>query len=201
MNYQKALNELNSKVRNRDTKKIANNTYLIRDNDQIHVQLHGTYVITFHSDGAVETHTGGWETVTTKDRINSYIDNFSIFSLKGNWCIRDLRTNIDYEYQSGELETSTGEILLTPVIVSVLSEISGQSLTSLEQAAGYISRLNLEELPKIWRRGTKWIKGSLRAFIARHCIQEFLPLIVTINNDYDEAWREVASSRLKGVAT
>jgi hypothetical protein len=54
-------------------RKLCNNTYLIRrSSEEIAVRLHSTDVITFHSDGRIDIATGGWDTVTTKDRINSF---------------------------------------------------------------------------------------------------------------------------------
>lgn len=52
---------------------MRNNTYLIRrDVDTIALRLHSTDVVTWHADGSMEVSTGGWNTVTTKDRINGY---------------------------------------------------------------------------------------------------------------------------------
>lgn len=54
-------------------RKLGNNTYLQRlDNDTIGVRLHGTYVVKLHSDGTFTLNSGGWQTVTTKDRINAF---------------------------------------------------------------------------------------------------------------------------------
>lgn len=42
--------------------------------EAIAVQLHATDVVTFFLDGRIEVNTGGWDTVTTRDRINCYLD-------------------------------------------------------------------------------------------------------------------------------
>jgi hypothetical protein len=39
----------------------------------IAVRLHSTHIVKFYEDGRVTLHTGGWRTVTTKDRINEFI--------------------------------------------------------------------------------------------------------------------------------
>ena len=58
----------------RSAVKLGNNTWLERlDADTIGVQLHSTYVVRFHRAGATTLHTGGYYTVTTKDRINEFI--------------------------------------------------------------------------------------------------------------------------------
>lgn len=60
--------------RNRESRKVGNNTYLKRrGDDTIAVRLHDTDVVTYHRNGDIVLDTGGWMTVTTKDRINSFI--------------------------------------------------------------------------------------------------------------------------------
>jgi hypothetical protein len=57
-----------------ERRKIANNTRLIRRGRfDIAVRLHSTDIITFHNDGRIDVFTGGWDTVTTRDRINRYL--------------------------------------------------------------------------------------------------------------------------------
>lgn len=81
MDYAEAL----AKLGNRDSKKLENNTYLKRrDNGNVAVQLHATDVVTIHSNDSVTLDSGGWRTVTTKDRINSYAE-IRVFSDKGIW--------------------------------------------------------------------------------------------------------------------
>lgn len=63
---------------NRDSMRLGNNTYLESyvdgtQIDRICVRLHGTNIVQFFSDGRVTLHTGGYWTVTTKDRINQFI--------------------------------------------------------------------------------------------------------------------------------
>lgn len=73
--------------RNAESRKIQNNTYLIRkDHDTIAVKLHHTDVVTLKSNGNVILDSGGWRTVTTKQRMNEYIpQGFRIWSDKGVW--------------------------------------------------------------------------------------------------------------------
>lgn len=82
MNYEKAV----ATLKNRPSKKVANNTYLIPVEGGIAVKLHQTNVVTFLQEGTVILNSGGWRTVTTKDRIN----NFSparVYSDKGVWFV------------------------------------------------------------------------------------------------------------------
>lgn len=54
-------------------RKVANNTYAERRGDSIALKLHDTDVVTYHPDGSITLDTGGWFTVTTKDRMNNAI--------------------------------------------------------------------------------------------------------------------------------
>lgn len=71
----------------RDQKKIGNNTWLIRrDAETVALRLHSTDILTFKLDGTVTIKTGGWQTVTTKARINEHVpDGFGLGQTKGVW--------------------------------------------------------------------------------------------------------------------
>ncbi len=72
---------------NRAERTIGYNTYLERDrweSGTIHVRLHATNIVTFykHTD-SVRVNTGGWETVTTRERMNRYLpEGFRVFNEK-----------------------------------------------------------------------------------------------------------------------
>ena len=59
--------------RNHNGRKLGNNTYAERRGDDIAVRLHSTDVVTFTPDGSIVLDSGGWRTVTTKERMNRYI--------------------------------------------------------------------------------------------------------------------------------
>jgi hypothetical protein len=67
-------------------KKLQNNTYLEQRGEDFAVRLHNTDVVTIHADGTCTLNTGGWDTVTTKDRINSY-SPARVSSERGTWYI------------------------------------------------------------------------------------------------------------------
>ena len=79
--------------------KIAHNTTIRRvDSDTIAIRLHNTDVVTFH-DGLPSGHgsgwigwtvlnSGGWQTVTTKERINRYLpEGWKLSQHDWNWTI------------------------------------------------------------------------------------------------------------------
>jgi len=65
---------------NRPSKKIDNNTYLVRgQNGAISVRLHQTDIVTYTPDGTATFNTGGWPTKTTRTRMDRWIP--------GDWAI------------------------------------------------------------------------------------------------------------------
>lgn len=76
--------------RNKDNRKLGNNTYAERRNgDAIAIRLHQTDILTFHADGRIVANTGGWKTRTTKDRLNQYLPD-TISQHRGKWTVRGL---------------------------------------------------------------------------------------------------------------
>ena len=72
---------------NRRERKIGNNTWgLIHDNGDVGIILHRTEVVTIHADGTYTLRSGGWQTVTTKDRINKY-SPYYVMQRKWEWFV------------------------------------------------------------------------------------------------------------------
>lgn len=69
----------------RDSRKVANNTYLKRLNDNsIGLKLHNTFILVWRAGVGVEYNTGGWRTYVTKERMNRF-GPLSIWSDRGTW--------------------------------------------------------------------------------------------------------------------
>jgi hypothetical protein len=65
--FQSALNVLDG----RQGMKIGHNTILTRqDSDTITARLHFTDIVTYHRDGRIVVNTGGYNTNTTRHRLN-----------------------------------------------------------------------------------------------------------------------------------
>ena len=76
-------------IKNRETKKVGNNTYLIRiDPETIGVKLHNTIVVKIHKNGTYTLNSGGWRTVTTKSRINEFCP-VKVVQKKYEWFVGD----------------------------------------------------------------------------------------------------------------
>lgn len=69
LTYQQACD----KLRGKQSKKLENNTYLIRvDEKTVAIRLHSTNVVTITEENHYTLNSGGWHTATTKDRLNHY---------------------------------------------------------------------------------------------------------------------------------
>lgn len=87
MNYDEAV-KIAKSGRNGLDKKIAHNTWARFDqiDKSVAVVLHNTAVLTFLPDGSIVLNSGGWLTVTTKERINRYLPNgLRVYSNRGVW--------------------------------------------------------------------------------------------------------------------
>ena len=86
MNYQTANDQLTGRCSTR--RKIANNTYLERNGDDINIRLHNTVIMTFKPNGDVSFDSGGWRTVTTKQRMNEFQNIARFYTDRGIWYMR-----------------------------------------------------------------------------------------------------------------
>jgi hypothetical protein len=84
MTYQQAADLTARRTR----RKLANNTYLTRDGEGVmRVRLHNTDIVTITPERHILT-SGGWQTPTTKDRLNEYGPaGFRIWQERGQWYV------------------------------------------------------------------------------------------------------------------
>lgn len=83
-------------------KKVANNTYARLELEEgseleledygadVVIRLHNTDIIRFRADGTVTFDTGGWLTVTTKERMNTFGAPFRFSANRGVWTVTAL---------------------------------------------------------------------------------------------------------------
>jgi hypothetical protein len=94
--YGSLSNFLNGK----DERKLGNNTIVHRlDDETVAIMYHRTNILKINSESVVTINTGGWETTTTKDRLNQFLScrGFGIFQKKGTWYIRGNDETVPYE--------------------------------------------------------------------------------------------------------
>lgn len=96
-----ALLRYQSKKGERPSRKVANNTYLIRrDEDSIGVVLHFTTVVLIHRDGTYTLNSGGYRTHTTKDRLNTF-SPAQVFQSQYRWYVGRCTCGGAHEYFDG----------------------------------------------------------------------------------------------------
>jgi hypothetical protein len=80
-------------------RKLANNTYVEADSDgSIGVRFHNTRILTFHPEGSFTVNTGGYRSVTTKQRLNALLPSgYRIFSERYTWKISTPEGTFQFE--------------------------------------------------------------------------------------------------------
>jgi hypothetical protein len=88
MTHYEATKMVHGKTK-RNTRKVGNNTYAeILPDGSVGIALHGTTVVCIHPDNSATLNTGGWYTITTKDRINQY-SPVRVYQRKREWYLDD----------------------------------------------------------------------------------------------------------------
>lgn len=74
----------------KESKRIGHNTDLVRLPDGgIGIRLHWTVVVTYERDGSIRLNSGGFETTTTKQRINACLPaGFRVFAKSYKWYVQ-----------------------------------------------------------------------------------------------------------------
>ena len=67
---------------------IANNTYIVRPESEVYaVRLHQTNIVTYYLNRVI-LNSGGWLSVTTKDRMNQFTPgHLHVFQEKNRWFV------------------------------------------------------------------------------------------------------------------
>ena len=89
-------------------KPIDRNTRLMMRGTSVAVRLHETDIVTYAEDGSVTLNTGGWKTVTTKDRINNF-SPFAVWSRRGTWFVHGIGSE-PVPFADGMTITAAGEV-------------------------------------------------------------------------------------------
>lgn len=98
MNHCEAVKMVRGK-RNAERRKVGNNTYAeILHDGSVGIMLHSTYVVKIHPDNTRTLNSGGWQTLTTKDRINQY-SPVRVYQRKFEWFVKI--NNKEYPFMDG----------------------------------------------------------------------------------------------------
>lgn len=84
-----SLSDLRAFVGARWSRRLAHNTYVEQlPHADLAIRLHATRILTFHSDGSFTVNSGGYRTVTTKQRLNALLPaGYRVYSLRYVWHI------------------------------------------------------------------------------------------------------------------
>lgn len=120
-----------NKLGKRPSRKLENNTYLEACPDgSIGVRLHATHVVKLYTDGTYELSSGGWKTLTTKERINSYAP-VAVCQKKGRWYLNGsdfydgIRVDSEGNIISEVVDSSAGDTVKRKVDKMVSLYIKG----------------------------------------------------------------------------
>ena len=98
MKYQDLKTTLSTARNRKAGKPIANNTRIFDRGDYLAIRLHNTDILCYFPNGDIRLDSGGWQTVTTKARMNEYAP-CHIYSERGIWFIS--YENNTYGYADG----------------------------------------------------------------------------------------------------
>lgn len=101
IDYKKATEILNG----RKKRKIDHNTYLERIDEVFVVRFYNTDIIKIYPDNTQVLHTGGYRTMTTKNRLGDY-SFVRISQVKGDWYLRN-----GAKFTEGVRVNANGEVL------------------------------------------------------------------------------------------
>ena len=101
--------QLDKHLGSRDERPLAHNTRIFRDkditNDMIFIGVvyHSTTIARLYPDGSVEIRHGGWQSNTTKDRLNWFTQpiGYTVYQKDWAWYVYNYRTGETFEYENG----------------------------------------------------------------------------------------------------
>jgi hypothetical protein len=82
----KSFAEAVAVLNGKQSMRLGNNTYLENRTTYISVRLHNTEIVIFWPSGSVQLYTGGYRTMTTKERINQFI-KCHVYQKAGQWFV------------------------------------------------------------------------------------------------------------------
>jgi hypothetical protein len=112
MNYHQAK----AKIDGRESKKLANNTYLLKDSkdDCYNIRLHATIIMKLYKN-YTELNNGGYYTRTTKERLNEYLEHGFIRQSKSQWYYLQNRYNENLYFDGIQIDYDGN--VLNPVMI------------------------------------------------------------------------------------
>lgn len=120
-------------------RKIAGNTTVRKIDDGVAIKLHETDIVTILDNGRTILNTGGWQTVTTKERINRYT-KARIYQRASVWYISD-KTGNDSLFYDGMRISANGLPLKPKPTKKYEKQVKAIKKQSKEYAKNYVEAL------------------------------------------------------------
>lgn len=127
-------------------KKLGNNTWaeVTPDTFEVRIVLHSTPVVAFAPDGMVTLDSGGWRTVTTKQRMNQYAPKARVWSERGEWKLSV--GGVAFPYHDGiRYNGDTLAVESDPLAILELEQKADKRKQVRKQVKGWLSRLMGDE--------------------------------------------------------
>lgn len=128
-------------------RKMANNTWAIRDGDDIVIRLHQTDIVRYKPNGDIVLDSGGWRTMTTKDRIGQFAP-VRVYQSDGEWWLT---------YHAGSLYAYADGMILHPdgTVTGALGPDDMQNIRARNRAArrkidGFVKSITPERIVTAW---------------------------------------------------
>jgi len=139
-----------------DKKRINVNTVLRRNGEDLTITYFQTNILTFRPNGTVTIDNGGWETISTKRRINSLIGSkVTIHSMYGKWWVQARQTErfagthwhenmewnhaVYYQFTSGmSFDVDTGILVWNPHTWEPMEYIEGMISRPISHRLGLL---------------------------------------------------------------
>lgn len=150
------------------------------------MEYHYTDVVTWLKNGDIIIDSGGWETNTTKHRLGAVT---RVWQDDGGWYFE--HGGVTYDFARGAVLHPDGSVTgATPTIVSEWNYKFDDKLETTGQLVEKIQQLDFEGTLRVWKKLRKH-----RRFIAAHCIMEFVPTILGVDDV-----RDIVSERMREAA-
>lgn len=149
LSYEKAMDILG----NRSEKLLCGDkrkgwTRLVMTDEGPAVRLWNTNIITFRKDGSVVLRTGGWNTVTTGNRLARYCP-YMIRTWNRRWTVWHLGRH--YEFEDGMVITDT-TCSTDPVELELFEDLTGIKVPTIQKMKEAIIALDVKALLKIFKK-------------------------------------------------
>jgi hypothetical protein len=193
--YDSALSFLNGDI----VKNIDNKSCIVHMNDEcVSLKLYDTYIITYYKNDDIELNTGGYDTVATKDYMNTFVKSHPVESLRGTWVVQSPKTTLLHYFYDHMKIYADGTVSTEAVYLDTLRsklarvELLNSIIETEKDAVAIIKNASTKVLKYLFRGGK-----DLRVIIAQHAPINFLPILVTKEVRNGELWKEYALSRLR----